>query len=65
VTLFRIPIAGQDVEAMLPVLLAWLNKTDPPEAGFKQWYDTYWKYGSSSELVKARRAFEAAKSDQG
>src|SRR5271167_2387722 len=57
-----VQLSRQDVEAMLPVLLAWLNTTDPPQSGFAYWAETFWKYGSSSDLVKARRAFEAAKS---
>jgi hypothetical protein len=57
-----IQLTRQDVQALIPVLLHWLNKTDPPEASFQHWYDNFWKYGSSTDLVRARRAFEAAKS---
>jgi hypothetical protein len=58
-----IQLTRQDVEALIPILLEWLNTTDPPESGFTHWYRAFWQYGSSTDLVKARRAFEAAKSD--
>jgi hypothetical protein len=60
-----IQLTRKDVEELIPVLLSWLNTTDPPQSGFAHWAQVYWKYGSSTDLVKARRAFEAAGSDRG
>jgi len=59
-----VQLSRQDLEELIPILLNWLNKTDPPQSGFAYWAETFWKYGSSSDLVKARRAYEAAKSDR-
>jgi hypothetical protein len=56
-------LSRKDVEELIPILLCWSNRTDPQQSGFAHWAETYWKYGSSTDLVKARRVFEAAKSD--
>jgi hypothetical protein len=38
-----VQLSRQDVEAMIPVLLAWLNKTDPPQSGFAHWDHGFYK----------------------
>jgi hypothetical protein len=58
-----IQLTRQDAEELISILLSWLNSSDSPEADFWHWFRTYWRFGSSTDLVRARRAYEAAKSE--